>query len=107
MNNTPNQSALVDAVRTVGHLLLSNGTTGTLARNRDGYPVSWRSPRACRFCYVGATEAVANKLELTWVVLGPTCDSVIGKRVAGSDWDSASPRTRKRWATKLANYEGE
>lgn len=106
MNNTPNQN-LVDAVRTVGQLLLTNSTTGTLARTSRGYSVGWRSPRACRFCYIGATEVVANKLKFSWSVLDAACDSVIGRLVAGDEWDSASPRTRKRWATKLANYTGE
>jgi hypothetical protein len=106
------ENKLVSAVRTVGQLLLSRPTTGALCRNASGQSVDINSNQASCFCYVGACKLVGNYFfnhdgddyeESVW----EACDKVISREVDGDDWDCAHASTRKRWATKLANYTGE
>lgn len=110
MNNTLNP-ALIDAVRTVGQLLLHRPTSGVMCRNVNGKEIDINDMNAAYFCYVGACKLTDNLLlnhEVGYVDSAwGACDKVLGRMIDGTVWDSASPRTRKRWATKLANYTGE
>lgn len=96
----------IDAVRTVGQLLLHRPTIGFLARDIDGYSVDPLSSKACKFCYMGATSAVANKLGVNDRRLDDLCYDTLKLILDGSVWDSASDRQKKAWARKLANYNG-
>jgi hypothetical protein len=54
-----------EAIRVVGHLLETNGTTRVFARNKQGKEVNRFDPKACKFCLAGATDVVAfNFLKL-------------------------------------------
>lgn len=48
-----------EAIRVVGHLLETNGTTKVFARNSKGKQVETHSPKACKFCLSGACDLVA------------------------------------------------
>lgn len=104
------KTELVDAVRTVGQLLLHHPTTREAARNKYGHPVDVTAKSACKFCYVGAVDAVCHNLKVTWWQLDRACDNVLvgpDKSFAPFDWDRGTREQRKEWATKLANYTGE
>lgn len=119
-NMTKNEK-LVDAVRTVGQLLLHRPTSGVMARDNYLNEVSFRSSEACRFCYVGACNVVnacffgAHYKDTSYKIgkdtvfgnkVSGACDKALGMCVDGDSWDSASPKQRKLWATKLANFKG-
>jgi len=101
----------------VGQLLLHHPTTGAMARDREGNEVdlasySTNKSQASCFCYVGACKFVYYGLNLgnppLWYLndLDHVCDEVLGKVTTGDDWDNATDKQRKRWAIKLANYQG-
>lgn len=50
-----------EAVRVVGYLLETNGTTKAFARGKNGKEVDRFSSKACKFCLAGATDMVATK----------------------------------------------
>jgi hypothetical protein len=108
INMTTNDT-LTDAVRTVGQLLLHHPTTGEVAKDRTGRAVDTTSKSACKFCYVGAVDAVARKLDVAWAKLDRKCDDILagpGNYFDADDWDEGSNKQRKAWATKLANFKG-
>lgn len=49
-----------EAIRVVGHLLETNGTTKVWARDKRGREIQVLDPKACKFCLVDATDLVAN-----------------------------------------------
>lgn len=67
---------VIDAIRTVGQLLLHNSTTGTFARNSAGNPVDLHNPNACKFCYNGAIGFVAKKMAIHYTFLHRQCDNI-------------------------------
>lgn len=52
---TPQTQADALALRA---LMATSWTQGALARDAEGHVVSWRSPKAVRFCLVGGIERV-------------------------------------------------
>lgn len=109
----PNNQALIDGVRTMGQLLLTNGTSSGEAFDSKGKPVSYRSKYAHKFSYFAALDVVASKLRAGmkrrefWVYIDEACDRTLGKTMFSDIWELATPSTRKHWATKLANYTGK
>lgn len=106
MTNYARNSEIVTCVRMVGQLLLHHPTTGTEARNKDGHIVSPYSYVADSFCAVGAARICSTTMNYSWQSVENACEIAAGREIWGDDWDAASPKTRKRWATKLANFEG-
>lgn len=52
-----------DALRMIGHLLETNGTTGRKARFTDGSgTMDYEDPKVCKWCLVGATDIVFDKI---------------------------------------------
>ena len=109
----------IDAVRTVGQLLLAHPYAGSLAADGHGNAVEPEDTKACKFCYVGACLAVGKKLHLDkyvyfylsnelWYLdqVSALCDEVLDVVIDGKNWDSATPKQRKAWAQKLADFEG-
>ncbi len=99
----------IDAIRTVGQLLLHNPTTGASARDAQGDPVSPLNTSACCFCYTGAACFVAEYTGISWLRLDRICaDVLVGRSdsLVPQDWDEAGNKQRKAWAQKLADFEG-
>lgn len=51
-----------DALRMMGHLLETNGTTGSKARTESGRPIGYDCNNACEWCLVGAIDVVFDTL---------------------------------------------
>lgn len=66
MSKKPKTSnkAIREAVRVIGYLLETNGTTKESGRTATGRGVSWDDPKACKFCAVGAICLVAKKMNV-------------------------------------------
>ncbi len=102
-----NDEKLVSAVRTVGQLLLHCPTIKELARDKSGLAVGSLDPKASCFCYVGAIDVVATKFKVNWHCLDRMCEKELDlSHIDGTVWDSATPKQRKAWAQKLADFEG-
>jgi hypothetical protein len=56
------QNKVKEALRIVGHLLETNGITGTFATDSDGKEVNYYHEEACQFCLAGAAYAVDQKI---------------------------------------------
>lgn len=100
-----NQNHIVDAVRTVGQLLLHRSTTEFMARDAEGRAVTPTHRNACKFCYMGAARAVAYKFRVPTRVMDSLCCTINGL-IDGPRWDNASIPQQRHWARKLANYNG-
>lgn len=105
---------LVDAVRTLGQLLLHNGISDSCGvYDKNGLELPLKSRNASRFSYFGGQQRICSKFRgrvefnVFLTLLDECCDKVIGKSILPFMWETADARTRKRWATKLANYTGE
>jgi len=101
------KNKLITAVRTVGQLLLHNPTTEAFARNKYRKEVDELSPKACRFCHMGAIRVVSDRLNVDYVHLDKECDKALGFVGGPSSWDLSSKKDRREWALKLANYTGD
>jgi hypothetical protein len=119
-----NDEKLVDAVRVVGQLLLHRPTSRVMSRDLRGDEVNFRSPKACRFCYVGACNVVNLYLfgpnapmqrDIQYKIgkdtvygnkVSKACDEALGICVDGGNWDAATSAQQKAWAQKLADFEG-
>src|SRR5688572_7758571 len=112
----PKKTTLKQAIRVVGHLLETNGTTKVFARNAKGRPVETYNPKACKFCLSGACDVVAvNVLGIEkddWDRLIEFEDKVgalvtkgldIGLRSPITCWDQADKPTRKQIVETLKN----
>jgi hypothetical protein len=111
----PKKTTVREAIRVVGHLLETNGTTQVFARNKRGRPVEIFNPKACKFCLSGAADLVAvNVLGIDkddFDRLVEFEDKVGALVTAGSDrvcghismWDEADKTERKKIIAKLKN----
>lgn len=108
------KTTVKEAIRVVGHLLETNGTTKVFARNRKGKPVETHSPKACKFCLSGACDVVAvNVLGIAKDDFVSLCDfedhvSCLVEKKFGfcghiSFWDNASQTRRKAFIEALKN----
>jgi hypothetical protein len=97
---------IVDAIRTVGHLLEHHPTTGQIARDGEGNFVHELDVKASCWCYVGAECVVGKALGVEFVQLFRACDEVTGIS-NGDDWDNLSDKERLAVAKKLQQYTGE
>ncbi len=111
-NMTTNEK-MIDAIRTTGQLLLHRSTSGVMSRDSGGQAIDINRTDAAYFCYVGACKVVEAYMlnhevtdDYANCLVWKACDKVIGRPVEGNIWDSASPKQRKAWATKLANFQG-
>lgn len=98
-----------EAVRMVGHLLETNGTTQAFARTKSGKETNLFGQSACKFCLDGANSVVANKLGLNSVQLDlsihqllETNDLWLGGCLINS-WDEGSRADRKKIVEVLKN----
>lgn len=95
----------VDAVRTIGQLLLHRPATNFFAYNDRGNRCSSLDPRASCFCYFGALSVVTDRLKADSTEVVDVCHSLTGI-VRGSQWDDVGLAERNRIARKLAEYQG-
>lgn len=115
-----NKKKVQEAIRVIGHLLETNGTTKVFARNKRGKEVDRFSPAACKFCLAGATDVVAVKVLGidqedcdTREVFEAHVDNVLQKTFfAQTDrypgpicyWDGTDKRGRQQIAWALRNH---
>ncbi len=111
---TNNNQNLVDAVRTLGQLLLFRGAVTSFGvYDQNSRKLRPGSKKAFRFSYFGGMNRICStfrgkaKFSVFSTLLDECCDRVVGKAVLPFMWEDAAPATRKRWATKLANYAGK
>ncbi len=107
------KTTIREAIRVVGHLLETNGTTNVFARNRKGKRISRYSPNACKFCLSGACDVVAvNVLGIDTEDVDKLCDfeDKVAYLVMGGGfgdhipiWDTADKETRKQIIETLKN----
>jgi hypothetical protein len=98
-----------DAIRTVGYLLETNGTTGYFARNSHGYPVGVNDAETCRWCLQGAVEAVALKFGLLVGPLVGQVQTILNARSGlVSAWEGKYAKlSQQEVVTKLKTYRQE
>jgi hypothetical protein len=94
-----------EAVRMIGHLLETNGTVGASGRNSSGQPIGYGEPKTCKWCLVGATLVVTDKLT---TVSYEEARSAITRLVGDGLVDAWEPRrngkdARKKIVEKLKN----
>jgi hypothetical protein len=101
---------LIDAVRTVGYLLETNGTRNTFARNKRYEPVDACSPKACRWCLAGAIIHVSDRMKVPYLDVKAavidmvyTTDPLYGTTI--SFWDNGTASNRKQLVRQLKNYD--
>ena len=84
-----------EALRMVGHLLETNGTTGSFATNKYGEPTYSADPNACRWCLVGATWAVEDVLSMGKSPLLFRVQDFLGFDMMVEAWDTGSDQDRQ------------
>jgi hypothetical protein len=104
-----------EAIRVVGHLLETNGTTNVFARNKRGKETDRFGAKACKFCLVGAADVVAvnvldvsnsdyDRLEKFTVSVGKVLNRNSTSYLnLASIWDDASRAERLKIIETLKN----
>lgn len=91
------------AIRMVGHLLDHYPTLGALARNKEGICCEPCSPNASCWCFVGATNAVASKLNVNASELLKAAYAITN--CTPTKWDNYGKSYRQEVAKKLQSVE--
>jgi hypothetical protein len=110
----PKKTTIKEAIRVVGHLLETNGTTKVFARNAKGKPVDRYSSKACKFCLSGACDVIAvNVLGISEDDYDGLCNfedrvrDLVEKKFSYcghiSFWDGVSKEERKALVEALKN----
>jgi len=86
----------IETVRFIGYLLETNGTTGAIARGKDGSAVVEDCEQACKWCLHGARYVAVNRLNLQFIY----------GLITANYWDNLSDEERKSYINKLKNYDG-
>ncbi len=97
-----------EAVRTIGYLLETNGTTKAWARNKYGSGTSSTDPNACQWCLDGAITVVAHDgFKVKYWDLTHAVEEVLGLEEGVSctigAWDGSTKAKRKAMIKKLKN----
>jgi hypothetical protein len=96
---------VIDAVRVVGHLLETNGTTGEFAKNKQNEGTNWHDPKACRWCLMGAIYAVGPALKVdTWKIESEVRTLIPYNESTVSFWDGTTNLGRKELIHELKRY---
>jgi hypothetical protein len=95
-----------EAVRTIGYLLETNGTTRAFARSKTGKSVDSTAPSACKFCLIGAIEAVTDVLNLSFYETRDEIGRILGlepNRSMIPIWDDATKFGHNQIVENLKN----